>query len=78
MITMTDFPNEIGEAIRRSKDLAIKRMCETGVPVGIVAVRVDITLLTARGWQPTIEGEIVKISTGDDLPEPSRASHMSS
>ncbi len=71
---------KIQAAIEQSCDYAIKRMIEEGAPAGIDAVRCDISYHTARGWQPTIEGEIVKLP--DDgcggLPEISRASHASS
>lgn len=68
---------KLAAAIAQSRDYAIRQMTEAGVPVGVDALRVDITLHTARGWQPTVIGEIVQIPD-EDLPEPSRASHSSS
>lgn len=63
------------DAIEQSKRFAIQRMIDSGVPIGVDGIRCDITLHTARGWQPTVIGENVEIPA--DLPEPSRASHMS-
>ena len=62
-------------AINQSRDYLIAYMIEKGMPIGVNAVRCDITLHTARSWQPTMTGEIVQFSL--DLPEASHASHHS-
>lgn len=72
--------DKLSAAIDQSRDYAIKRMIEAGVPIGIDAIRCDVTYHTPHGWQPSIEGEIVRLpgGDGDDLPKASRASHSSS
>src|SRR5258706_4580448 len=69
---------KLAAAIDQSRDYLIAYMIEKGVPIGVNAVRCDITLHTARGWQPTMTGEIVQFSLdAPDLPEASHASHHS-
>lgn len=74
---MSELNPKLSSAIGQSIDWAIKSMIREGVPVGIDAIRVDISYHTARGWQPTINGSIVELPDGDDLPAYSQASHMS-
>jgi len=65
-------------AINQSRDYLIAYMIKAGIPIDVDAVRCDITLHTARGWEPTMTGEIVQFSlNAPDLPEASHASHHS-
>ncbi len=69
---------KLAAAINQSRDYLIAYMIKKGVPIGIDAVRCDITLHTARGWQPTMTGEIVQFSLDPpELPKASHASHHS-
>lgn len=73
---MTD--NKLYAALDQSYRETLKLMAEEGVPIGVDAVRWDLTLHTPRGWQPTMTGAIVQIPPDtSDLPEASRSSHMS-
>ncbi len=51
----------LSAAITQSRNYAIEQMRRRGVPVGVDAVRCDISFRTSKGWEPTINGEIVEL-----------------
>jgi hypothetical protein len=69
--------DKLGKAFDESRTHAIQTMISDGVPVLIDAVRCDISVHTPRGWHPVWVGAVVRLWDDSDLPEPSRASHMS-
>jgi hypothetical protein len=52
------------ETVDESFKLTVRQMITNGLPEGIDAVRVDITVHSAHGWHPTTIGRIAMMEEG--------------